>query len=845
MNQGNSAIRGLVWKETRQLVPLVAILFGVGLFLIVLWQMMIAGSATTALDFAGQFVPLILPSLYAVGAAAVLVGQEKEQRTLWWLASLPTPPRRLILVKFAVTLAGLAVMWFGCALLTWLSAYRLPFADANEAIGYWFVLVHSLFLLLCGFYTAWRLQNAFISLLAIVPLAILPIVVTQILDHLLAAVTGRRLAVPGESQLAIGVTVVATVIVAWLGYRAANRVLQPADPDTFPEDRSLSWRDAWRPTAGKQSLGESYRFPIGSLLWQSVHHNRWVLAGLAALIGLGVSSGMLLLLMTRVDTSMNWRWAFGVLLPLAGLGGPLGVAWLGVFAFTGDGSASRLRFLADRGVSPTTAWLGRHLIGLSILATAVLLYAVLSVWQLIGDDSSEAAVLPSIALVAMLGWGVYSISQWTSQLIRLMAASAMVAPLLSAAVLYWFGFSAIELETPLWLLVVCGTLPMLTTWLMMRRFMDDNGGLQIWMSSLVTLGLIIVLPAIPLVVRVARFPEMPDDVRARLSVEARKVWQQSRSPLQLSLHDVLGFGEEPETERRSETLLSGIEALQLYERRRLAAEDQDARNAHMQWASDGAAEPVPISVDTYALSQLLTSATEDKLRFQSSPTDDSAIEALADRITLLTRVARGLRQSRLWIDQDHADLIEIWLTQTLSSEVFRPLLQRDFVRQAVDLISDPQARNHARRRAVLASWHSIQIPREEDLPRDELGGYSAYGWWPEAASSVQRWLLHEQKLDAVVDAALRLIEAGSSGMPTEPIRRELHRLRLEPSMPFVTGPYSDRLRIGSAARGVLPFDVRNRLFAPASQWYGPWEQDAVQLAKQISDSSEAATGETP
>jgi hypothetical protein len=109
--------KGLIWKETRQLLPLLLILVGVCVVLIVCWSEFFS---VRRIGNQVQYIPLILPALFAVGAAAVLVGQEKEQRTLGWLASLPIPPSRLIVVKFAAAIGGLTLMWLLCWTLMFL-----------------------------------------------------------------------------------------------------------------------------------------------------------------------------------------------------------------------------------------------------------------------------------------------------------------------------------------------------------------------------------------------------------------------------------------------------------------------------------------------------------------------------------------------------------------------------------------------------------------------------------------------------------------------------------------------------------------------------------------------------
>ena len=108
------AMRRLFWKEFQQLTPLLGVLLamGLGLHLVLLF---IPGWA----ELPGRFSVVVygLPTLFAVGAGALLIGQEKELGTLDWLQSLPVAPRDIVRVKLYAALLGLACTWSGSLLL--------------------------------------------------------------------------------------------------------------------------------------------------------------------------------------------------------------------------------------------------------------------------------------------------------------------------------------------------------------------------------------------------------------------------------------------------------------------------------------------------------------------------------------------------------------------------------------------------------------------------------------------------------------------------------------------------------------------------------------------------------
>jgi hypothetical protein len=828
--------KGLIWKETRQLLPLMLILIGVCVLLIVLWSGFIS---LRLIANQVQYMPLILPALFAVGAAAVLVGQEREQRTLWWLASLPVPPPRLILVKFVAAISGLGLMWLLCWTLMFLINFTnstsrgvwLPFSGSPELVDICFLHLHSAFILVCGFYAAWKLKNTFASLIAIVLLASIPFLIIEAWYFLREQLWGYRyVGLPHSAATTMLVTIPTIAIVGWLAYRAASRSLAPAEPPSLTTRSAVGWIDAWRAGASSPAPVTPYRFSISSLVWQSIHHNRLALAGIVTMILTGFV-GLLVVSSTHPkDLSIGF-------VIFCSLVAALGTSWLGLFVFTGDGSGRQLRFLAERGISPTTVLMGRHLVGLSILSSLVLLYAWCS-YQLPNVANEASLFLPSAAAIAVVVWVVYATSQWTSQLVPSLAAAAILAPVLSFFAVYWLGFSAIELDSPLWLIVFAGSLPMVGTWLMMQRYMDGSRRWMIWLAGVVTAGLFWLLPAVPLAIEVAQIPTMPAAVRSSLEAEAEQISRNPhvRSPLPVTLT------ESPGADRDFYDELTGEKALKELDQRSFRP------TGLLSIPPDDSTSPLPFTIDSQALQHAISSATYEKLRFQSSPKDESAIDSLGEWIGALTVIARGLRRSTRWDDQESADIIEIWLTQSLASPPVSELRDRQFYQEALELISDAKSRSDGRRRAVLVSWHQWQLITRGRLPyvlaniRSISNLANMALLQRKSISDTQHRWMQTRLTEAIIYAIIRLIEEGSSGRPTEAVRRELHELVMGSRMDFVDGPYSDRLRVGA---DTFPPFLYQRY--PASQWYAPWEEDASRLAnsRQQSVLAPVSAGVTP
>ena len=227
-----------------------------------------------------------------------------------------------------------------------------PSANAWPAVGgNVFLVVQSFFILVCGFYTTWRWKGTFASLLLILPISIVPFYVIGAVSSLRKWETLPSTTSSAEPILVTyTIMIIAIVLLTWLAYRAAKRTLGPTEPEYQSDADPSAWTQPWRPSQVNSLSREPYRFSITSLLWQSVHHSRSTLLGIATMIVAGTIAGSLL-------TQQVWPKSHDLDLAALTLVGLIGVSWLGVFAFTGDGSAHRLRFLADRGASPTVVWI--------------------------------------------------------------------------------------------------------------------------------------------------------------------------------------------------------------------------------------------------------------------------------------------------------------------------------------------------------------------------------------------------------------------------------------------------------------------------------------------------------
>ncbi len=825
MNATHSPLRGLYWKETRQVLPLVWMLLGVSTFLMVAWS----GFSFTsqALQLASEYIPLLLPGLYAAGVGAILVGQEKETRTLLWFGSLPISPFKIVLSKLVVGLGGLLSMWLCCLLLAAVTSKTAPqygarlfFEGETWSLSLLFWFVHSLYLMFCGFYTSWRLKNAFNSLLLLLPLATIPTVIVQMLYLSLHGVRGGLISISDSAGITIVVTLLCTLLFAVLGWRAAIKSMSPAEPEGT-SGSIAEWLSAWRPPAIGQNSDAPFRYSLSSLVWQSIHHNRLALGSLTLLIVVGLVALAYLVTNTPQRVEKDF---FAALMSGLTFAGMLGMSWMGVYAFSGDGSATRLRFLADRGVSPTLVWLSRHLIGFSAISFAILLYGL---W--IRDSNQKyfgvyEMPIPSVAMMACLAWIVYGVSQWTSQSFRILAASAFIAPILSGLAIGWLGFAAFQMDSPFWLLLLCGTLPLVNTWWSMQRYMDDSTRWPMWLASAVGVSLFLLLPIGLLAVEVLSVSTMSNKTRRTLLSQANAT-ASTLPPAQSMMQT-----RPDEFRHYPMDSLTGEQATKISEQKTLSPEN------HLL-LGDNSDLNIPLAVDSGILSTAIDIATYLRMQLESAPEDEASVIALGEWIETMTSMARRLRLSSRWVDQEAADEIEIWLTYTLSLESLRTIRDRDFSQAAVEMLVDQKSRSDARRRAVLASW--IRWRSDDTEQKQTLG--QLHGEFLQWLPPIKQIYMKPRVNDAIVAAAIEMIDVAETGGSTESQRRRLHELTVGPTIAFADGPYSDRLRVG--ADGVT--SMEQTLSYPANQWYAKWESDAKELSSLRSDASARSESPTP
>ncbi|TWU49192.1 hypothetical protein [Rubripirellula reticaptiva] len=799
--------RWLWWKEFRMLMPLVGLLVGVTILLFFISSFVDRSLYTiTYSDDLRRLVPLAFPLLFAVGSGAVLVGQEREMRTIEWMSSLPLTPRQWVTTKTVVATVGLAIMWGFAALCLSMtdggggvgSRWRISGAAgvSSSPIGYPLWFLFSIYLMLCGFYTAWRVKDQFHAIVLLIALACGPILLTEAFRWTFNVVNDRNHGADDLQGVTFMFTAILTGLIGWRSQRAAMTTLLPKvadDRETLANETTGHPASFW---SSAPMLGTSW----SSMIWQSARSAPIAFAITATM----VLVGLIVPLTLPQGEANNIAATFAPLLILLG---PLAIAWLGVLVFQNDGSAARLRFLADRGVSPTKVYLARHAVPLSTFAFCLIVYTIVSIWRAESVETQHRPFLvPSLLTIAMMGWVMYSVSQWTSQLFRTLVLSVIVSPILAAMVLGWLIWSSFALQTPAWILATVSLVPMLTTWCLMPRFMDqrDRPISFIWATAVA--GIIFGAPILHAAWQIAQVPGMATETRNQLLSEGQRLRKSVAVPYVLSLspRDTDIF--------TSARLDSRVPVDQVI--RWLDNEPQTPVAFIPTLAELRNRRNVPATADQFNVETIFNRLMLERMNFQSS----GNWETFSPWLVAASEISRSLRLSVSWRDQDVADVVEIWIADTLQLPTVAEQSSSEAYQLTLKNLPNKTARAKSRRGAVLGSWAAQEFSRRVTKANVIDSGLDLQPPY------LVDWI-RKPRAEAIVATALQALGGESKfGTIKGDWLVEMHRLQMASSTPFEYGPYAPRLRDRPAIEL-----IRSSAGAAARFWGMKWEDDIDQM----------------
>jgi hypothetical protein len=712
-----------------------------------------------------------------------------------WMQSLPVSAKYIAWSKLVVALVTLALVWLiagaswaGFASFLGENPLKSQSMDiysmsAGDALLPTYVMV-SLFLCLSGLAFAWRFESQILSLVMLIPAALAVwFVAYGLSSYVTASKSSFEFRNVADTGLYLASLAIGSTIAVVYGWHASQRQLAALAAPAHESATSV-----WAPELfgaasanGAQSEARSAEAwtlwpsvtPISGMLWQMIRQNWvwWSLISIASLVVLAVGAG--LHTFGALDT-IDDDWIFWLLFPIGLLSG-----LLGVLAFQSDGIEQRVRFYADRGVSPTVLWCTRHWIPVTmLLGVAVVRYLTL---RLSRPQNPPLILVDTMALLAV-SLAAYIVGQWVSQFIKSPILSAIVLPAVLLTNLAYCIFAIVAMETPWWLLIPSFAIIAISTWWMMRPWMERRID---WKYYLQHGGFVLAALAIPLAPglwKIWNLPSMPSEVRTKLEQLAMKSPSAARLPATRLL--ATGF---------PQNILRQAASPEYWLAQR---EPQESLKAY--WAE-------------------LANLQSDLMRIQDDPKVDvkKSLDKYRAAVADIPNLVSGLRVTKRLRYCDIAERIErIALGQCMHSKA-REWMGDEAYQSNAKLLADDQARDQSRRVALATAWWETKPPKHLDgldgYPPQNYYGYRQLGMH-QASIPTSIGMLRNQ--DLYVADLWRLLElsAGSNQATT-------HRQLIVSKNAWA----SSWIDTGSFIWMQFP------IYTPAETWRGDWEVLAKKL----------------
>lgn len=815
-NRNGFSIAPLVRKELLQLAPLLIAVVAVSAVLgLMHWYSPVYEAILEKYRGQTELIALTLPLLFCVGAGPVMVGMERETRTLNWLQMMPISPQRIIATKAAVALAVFSILWFAAMVLTmWLGvdrpiATRLSVSDVNVGLKgvHWTVWwSRCIAILTASFFTAWKVRNPFVSLVALIGLLCVPSVIVWSLSA--AGIFEAERVHWNEITVTLGFVWGTTLILAWAAYGTGLRVMSPRhfDREAMPNPITVPITAIAKLWSDRHSL--QFHSPLAALTW---HSARSMVAVWCILIGL-----LLLTLAIDVDgSSTNALWeSTRIALDTSGVL----ASWIGVSVFQFSGSAQSLRWISLTGHSPWKVYVARHLIPLSILCSGISVHTLLATAAdgVANQGMGVLVPLPSLLQLTLAAGLIYSISQWISQCTSKATIAYLIAPLISLPIATVLLLNPFLQSTPRVVLLTVGCLVL--TAFMMRKYLSDSLTLaRRILSAVVICGLLIVA------------------VRPSSSVSldlSKAEWD--RATTTNGAWNDPGWG--------SYTLVTS----KLPSDDRTEASEATAATAFADPTEFGdvdisllftngekIAENAgrPVSMDMQSASLLFGRLMYERCLYRAEGKN-----GFMKSVLWTGHLVKGLRHSTRWLDQEIADRLELWLVETMTDTGFDSDLQSDLTADVIDQLPNRTERNESRRRAITTSYFErfrlqqasseleiggLPIDRQK-IATDRNGADRGFPRMP----------------DMIVSAALKALESDGSLTEAADWQKDLHRETVSSLIPFSLGPYSTRSRSQTGLAFEFQFSYSRSTPVFPARWFGlPWEATIERLKAERSTST--------
>jgi ABC-type transport system involved in multi-copper enzyme maturation permease subunit len=795
------AWKRLLWKEFKQILPLVVTLVGIGIFLQLL------GLVTTKYSpeaFHGAIFVLI-PSLLAVGIGPMLVSQEKELRTLSWIGSLPIQRSTIVISKMIVSVVALGLAWLiGIIVVSVVCPAVFTRGDLYDTYAILWP-INTFFIAMLSFSLAWICPTAISALITLLPVAAMPFMLAWLQGEWFPATwlqdSSRQMPSLLASILNYGVV---AFVVAGIAFRYGRL--------SFVSSRSPNKWIAWwnsldlryRPTTHARASTQGM---VPSLLWQITKQNRLIAVFASSIVILPCVAYVFFGKFGFTRTSGS-----EAIIVFVGSITALLLCWLGASVFGSDGTKQRIRFLADRGVSPGLVWWTRQIIPLSVVLLAFgcwyVLYAYAAANEPIGRYPRRVPPLPWI-IIGLVIIAIYASTQWCSQWIRSSLVAFCVAPAVAIGAVAYGGFAISSLGSPMWLVAVSIVITFIASRVMMRPWMDGRFGIQYWLSQAGFLFAAILVPAIPFLITYATVPGIPSSVQSAMLKEATGYGKDTNA-LELMIAkkkaepvDVQQFDDNGQL--IEQTIVRAIPAEQ-----RDATQSVQEAMGFLESQLAGHAGPIVGSIYG-GIAFASREASLASIRLDLNSSEPAIVTRYTRALMLLNSMAERLRLRGRLFEQEYADRLDCWLVLELKKPNRREALGSENYSKLARRLADQPARNQARRRAILMSWAQFLQPNNGT----DFGGMltPTYSTPSMASASIVR----ERHIGRATHQLLEYLDQKESTNVNE--KFESIRKVWRPSMAIV----GDGSQIASL----------NGLLVPGTLWHRAWERDAQSLVTEL------------
>jgi len=805
--------KALVWKELRQLAPLFWAVLGLGgglnLLLIAL-SFFTSGRGSTIIT---PYTFIVMPIVFATGIGVLLVGVEKESRTLQWLQGLPVSSKQIAKTKFMVALLSLAVVWAISLLMFWL--FRIVFQGqfgitisevGSLSASYFYPFVFpsvSFFLGFAGLALAWRVASPMHALLLLIPVCGVVWLASECLKLSLRPQFGST---PDTSSVDWGLSVacwaVGIVLATIYGWLASQR-------DLSVRSTSTPWfglvGNATRTSVAAPQWWRWQGVPQNSaMLWQSLRQNQlsWSVLMYILLLGISASASMPELLEGREDQVLRALDRTSPFAQMFMVLGGVAVCWLGCFAFQGDNIANRIRFYADRGVSPTRVWITRHWIPVLILLLATF-------WRLFtrrsaawGYGAEPQVILGDSVCFFLAVMGIYAVSQWWSQCLKSPLISVITSPLIAGVFVAYGLFAHFMFETPPWLFGVSLALLGVATWSQMKDWMDRSFDRRFFGGHVAWLLTAMMIPLLPGIWTTLTLKRMDPEIQAALE----RTWKEG------NIFDDTMLGSRMHLLQRNFSESQTIDKVQ-----KKFDSNEDVRAEYLRYLQ---------SDEERTVLQGLRSS--DFVRFCLAELSSSQSEVVADasdeHVATYRSIANGIfesirkiRSDGSLLAQDNSEILEMALLRECKATNAREWLGEDLYRKIAVFLADSDSRDKARKLKLSRAWKTQYQYERSNWFSDWGYDFGAYTMpYQTTNPSLPGMLRRSRERDELAANLWNLLNAQSRDASAA-LRKEID-------------PDDQIEQISDWVDGVSYVNARDILHSyPGSHWRGHWESETKAL----------------